>query len=75
MSTEPKVKIDRERCKSCGYCLVYCNKSNLVIGKKTNTRGHFYVEFNDKDGKCNSCALCAMMCPEAAIEVYKEEKK
>ncbi|MFH1074738.1 MAG: 4Fe-4S dicluster domain-containing protein [Candidatus Firestonebacteria bacterium] len=75
MSGFQKVSIDREKCKSCGYCILYCNKNNLSLSKSFNARGYLYVEFNDKEGKCNSCALCAIMCPEAAIKVRKEEKK
>ena len=71
MDNKLKVNIEKEKCKSCGYCILYCNKANLSIGKKANSRGYFYVEFLDKDNKCNSCALCALMCPEAAIQVYK----
>ncbi|OGF51432.1 MAG: hypothetical protein A2044_00150 [Candidatus Firestonebacteria bacterium GWA2_43_8] len=75
MSKSEKVVINKERCKSCGYCILYCNKKNLSLSKNFNTKGYVYAEFDDKDGKCNSCALCALMCPDAAIEVYKEEKK
>jgi NAD-dependent dihydropyrimidine dehydrogenase PreA subunit len=24
------------------------------------------------DADCNGCALCALVCPEVAIEVYRE---
>ncbi len=75
MSKEPKVKIAEEKCKSCGYCVLFCTKGNLQTGKKANARGFLYIDFEDKNGKCNSCGLCALMCPEAAIEVFKEEKK
>ncbi|OGF50914.1 MAG: hypothetical protein A2231_09900 [Candidatus Firestonebacteria bacterium RIFOXYA2_FULL_40_8] len=75
MNKGQKVNIEKEKCKSCGYCIHFCNKGNLSLSKAVNTRGYLYIEFNDKENKCNSCALCALMCPEAAIEVYKEEKK
>jgi len=70
-----KVNINKEKCKSCGYCILFCAKKNLSLSKNFNAKGYAWVEFNDGEGKCNSCALCALMCPEAAIEVYKEEKK
>ncbi len=75
MSKEIKVKIDKEKCKSCGFCVLYCAKGILFTGKKNNAKGFFYIEFDDKLNKCNSCAICALMCPEAAIEVFKEDKK
>ena len=38
------------------------------MGKTRNRRGHFYPVMTDAD-KCITCAICALMCPEGAIEV------
>lgn len=65
-----KVEIVKERCKSCGYCIKYCPKDVLTIGKKVNSKGYEYVEPINPE-KCIGCCICARMCPDGAIEVYK----
>lgn len=65
-----KVEIVKERCKSCGYCIKYCPKDVLNIGKKVNSKGYEYVEPINPE-KCIGCCICARMCPDGAIEVYK----
>ena len=64
-----KVEIRSESCKSCGYCVKFCPKSVLAIGDKVNSKGYEYV-IQANDG-CIACKMCAVMCPDAAIEVYK----
>lgn len=66
-----QVNIDFERCKECGYCVHFCPKKVLVIGEKINKRG-YYPPVAEKMSDCIACATCARVCPEAAIEVFKE---
>ncbi|MCX5776443.1 MAG: 4Fe-4S dicluster domain-containing protein [Candidatus Firestonebacteria bacterium] len=73
MLIKQKVIINKEKCKGCGYCIEFCNKKNLAFSAGYNQKNFLYPEFTDRENKCNSCALCALMCPEAAIEVYKEK--
>lgn len=66
----PKVEIRSESCKSCGYCVKFCAKKVLVIGDKVNSKGYeFACVSNDE---CTGCKMCAVICPDAAIEVHKE---
>lgn len=67
------VKINTERCKSCGLCVHACPKKILSIGKIVNDRGFYTVEMQDQS-KCIGCAFCALICPDLALEVYREEK-
>jgi 2-oxoglutarate ferredoxin oxidoreductase subunit delta len=50
----------------------YCPKKILEMGTERNKKGHFFVITTDEE-KCTSCAICAAMCPEAAIEITKED--
>jgi 2-oxoglutarate ferredoxin oxidoreductase subunit delta len=34
----------------------------------------YYPATMVKPEKCTGCTLCALVCPDVAIEVYKEEK-
>lgn len=67
-----RISIDRELCKGCGYCLLFCPKKVIVIEEKFNSSGFFPAGFLG-NGKCTGCALCAEMCPDMAIEVWKED--
>jgi len=65
-----EVKIIPERCKSCGYCIKFCSKNVLEIGKVVNAKGYEYV-VPTKMEDCIACLMCARMCPDGAIEIYK----
>jgi len=67
-----KITVDREKCKGCGYCVVFCPTKNIVISARLNQRGAYPAEYKGKEDKdCKACTFCALMCPEAAIEVYR----
>ena len=66
----PKVEIEKDRCKACELCVSFCNKECLAIGEDMNSAGYFAVEFVNAE-ECTGCGLCAEMCPDMAIEVWK----
>jgi 2-oxoglutarate ferredoxin oxidoreductase subunit delta len=68
------ISINRELCKGCGYCIDTCPLDVIVIEESFNKKGVFpaspaYLE------KCTGCCMCSRMCPEIAIEVYREENE
>ncbi|KLU65158.1 NAD(P)H-quinone oxidoreductase subunit I, chloroplastic [Desulfosporosinus acididurans] len=67
------VKINVERCKSCGLCVHTCPKKILKIGDKANSKGFYAVEMTDQS-LCIGCAFCGLICPDLALEIYREEK-
>ena len=64
------IKVVAERCKSCGYCVKYCPKQVLAVGKNVNAKGYEYIEPVNQEA-CVACCMCARICPDGAIEVYK----
>lgn len=66
-----KIEIDSERCKECGLCIITCRHNLICKSKNYNIKGYQPAEFSDPQKKCNGCALCAVVCPEVAIEVYR----
>lgn len=65
------VVINIEYCKGCELCTTACAKQLLHIGARFNKSGYYAVECRDDRGECTGCALCAEMCPDVAIEVWK----
>lgn len=66
------LNINTSLCKGCAYCIKFCPKNILEMGKERNNHGHFFPLLTDTE-KCISCAMCATICPEGAIEITKEE--
>jgi len=60
------VRIIRERCKGCGFCVEYCPKGVLVLSAEFNRKGYHPPEVV-KEGECVNCNLCEMICPDFAI--------
>ena len=66
------IVIDDTKCKACYLCIDECPKKLIKVSDKINKLGDKIVEFDDKNGECLGCAMCAMRCPDLAIkEVYR----
>ena len=71
-----EITIDEGSCLGCGYCEYFCSRGCITIpGDKFTPMGYLLPVFSNPD-KCTACGVCAWMCPQFAIEVYKyvEEK-
>ena len=66
-----KFVVDAERCKSCSFCVISCPKKLFSLSETVNSHG-YHVAKIDKPEDCVLCLSCSIMCPEAAIEIYKE---
>jgi 2-oxoglutarate ferredoxin oxidoreductase subunit delta len=66
-----KLHIDKERCKSCEYCVYYCPKKVLSIDKKEFTKtGYNPVQLIESEvKKCNLCGTCYTVCPDYVFEI------
>ena len=51
-------------------CISFCPKSAISESEGLNAAGYQPAVFND-NGECTGCAICALVCPEVAIEVYR----
>lgn len=54
-------------CKRCGICIAVCPKGVLAF----NDERQVSVE---KQSDCIGCLMCEKICPDFAIEVFKEDK-
>lgn len=66
----PKVIIKTENCKGCEYCIIACPKNVLAVSGDINVRGVKSAVVKDLK-LCTGCALCAQVCPDVCIEVWK----
>ncbi len=65
-----KIKIDRQRCKGCLLCVEFCPKKAITTDSHLNNKGIKPVKFK-KGAICLGCSICAIVCPDSCIEVYK----
>ncbi len=66
-----RIVIDRELCKECHLCIQACKKSLIIATTEFNSKGYHPVVCQENE-ECTGCTLCAISCPEVAIEVYRE---
>ena len=66
------ITINEADCKSCEFCIMVCPKDLREIADYYNARGYTPVTYVVPAGQCTGYTLCAMLCPEAVITVYRE---
>ena len=72
MPAKGYVEISVEVCKGCGLCIPNCPTECLEMNTvDTNSYGLNYAYLNDEED-CIACQNCAVICPDAAITVYKK---
>jgi 2-oxoglutarate ferredoxin oxidoreductase subunit delta len=70
MPPKGRIEVDEKICKACELCITYCPKEVIALATdRINARGYHPAELA-KDG-CTGCGICAMVCPEAAITIYR----
>jgi 2-oxoglutarate ferredoxin oxidoreductase subunit delta len=66
-----RIEINKELCKGCEVCIAFCPKKLITLSNELNAAGYQTSAFID-DGKCTGCAICAVVCADVAIEVYRD---
>jgi 2-oxoglutarate ferredoxin oxidoreductase subunit delta len=67
------VTFNIETCKGCELCIEACPQHSLQLSPSINTQGYHYAVLI-KDN-CTGCTNCALVCPDAVITVYRENRK
>ena len=65
------IRIIKEFCKGCGYCVDTCPNEVFDIKKEPtclNSKG-YYVPIIMRPDKCTKCRMCELICPDFAIEI------
>ena len=67
-----QVRFDGEVCKGCGLCLAYCSEKIIEMSNHINNKGYSPAGVEQQD-KCTGCRFCALVCPDGAVEIFKED--
>jgi 2-oxoglutarate ferredoxin oxidoreductase subunit delta len=73
MAIRGNVSFDIETCKGCELCIDACPQESLGLSGEINAQGYHYAVLI-KDN-CTGCVNCALVCPDAVITVYRENRK
>lgn len=65
-----RVKINKERCKGCGLCVITCHKKLISLEGPVNSMG-LKTALCRRLKECVGCGMCAIMCPDCAIVVWR----
>ena len=63
-----KIKVEKERCKGCHYCVESCKQGAISVSGESNSKGYNFVVV-DQDA-CVSCGNCYRVCPDCVFEIY-----
>lgn len=68
----PTIAVRKDVCKGCYLCVPVC-KPRLLSRQSAdvNRAGYYPVDFDDPEGRCTACKVCAQVCPDIAIRVFK----
>lgn len=66
-----EITINYQLCQGCGLCVQVCNRGCIVLSaEKLSDLGSPQALFTQPE-RCTACCLCAWLCPDFAIEVYR----
>lgn len=69
-----KIRVERERCKACGYCLHFCPRKVFEFSPEFNHKGYHPV-VPVREENCTGCGICYTVCPDVAITIYELKEK
>jgi 2-oxoglutarate ferredoxin oxidoreductase subunit delta len=67
------VTFDVETCKGCELCIGACPQGSIKLSPGINAQGYHYAVLIEDN--CTGCTNCALVCPDAVITVFRQNKK
>jgi 2-oxoglutarate ferredoxin oxidoreductase subunit delta len=68
------IQVEVNYCKGCGLCIPVCRQGLLELSDEIGASGYHSIQIKNA-GRCTGCCYCALVCPEAAIEVFVPVKE
>ena len=65
------IEVDEMFCKGCENCIHECPQNVLALDIEHLTPKGYHPVYLIGEG-CTGCAICALICPEAALTIYRE---
>lgn len=59
-------------CKGCELCVGSCPQNIIGMTSDVNIKGYHYA-YMVNPAECTGCANCGIVCPDAAITVYRKK--
>lgn len=71
MPLKGTIIVDGNLCKACKLCIEACPQHVIALDNEKITPRGFHPVYLAEDG-CTGCGICALVCPETSITVYRE---
>lgn len=75
MPAKGYIVVDEMHCKSCGLCVADCPFDVLALDMDRLTPKGYHPAYMANPEACTGCGICAIVCPDAAITVYRYERQ
>ena len=71
MALKGTIVIDENLCKACELCVHSCPQHVIALNDDAITSRGIHPAYLVEDG-CTGCGICAVVCPDTAITVFRE---
>ncbi len=65
------IEVNELYCKGCELCIGECPQHVLSLDMERLTSQGYHPVHLHADG-CTGCGICGIVCPEAALTIYRE---